>query len=351
MGIDCRLPMIAALALACGIRGEDTGEQFGESTEGGTDITSGIDPGATETSPETDEPAPGGDGVKYDVGPGTGTEQGGGGCGPNGDLECGCDAVDVLFIVDNSGSMRDHQVALTNAFPEFVGAMVDVLPSGTSLHFGVTSTEMGYASAAENDGCSYAGDATRFYVTPDVENTERNGAQGRLFVWEGIPYYEATTDAPQSEIEAMAEWFGGAAIIGTGGSNVEMSSAAAAWAVHPANQGTNAGFVRDQGALLVLFFIQDEPDQTPEEPEVMLEMLAAAKQECGGTNCIVGGGLVNTGCLGEVPLGGVLAGLGAPPVIAAIPYFAGSDPTKFVEVLRDTLADLIAEKCEDIPAP
>jgi len=248
-------------------------------------------------------------------------------------------------------AVATHQVALGNAFPEFVAAMVDVLPPGTSLHFGVTSTEMGYTSAAANDGCSYAGDATTWYVTPDVENTGRNGAQGRLFVWEGIPYYDATTDAPESEIEAMTEWFGGAAVIGTGGSNVEMSSAAAAWVVHPANEGTNAGFVRDEGALLVLFFIQDEPDQTPESPEVLLGMLAEAKQACGGTNCIIGGGLVNTGCLEQVPLGEVLAGLGAPPVIASIPYFAGSDPTKFVEVLRDTLADLIAEKCEDIPAP
>lgn len=349
---DCRFvhAVTAALCLACGAGGNDQGDKFAEGE--GTDDT------ATGATASTDDAADGtsagdedtGGGVKYDVGAdGTGDENDG--CGPNGDEACGCTAVDVLFVVDNSESMHDHQVALGNAFPEFAAALVNVLPPGTSLHVGVTSTEMGYTASDHSDGCGVTGDPYAFYTTPDQVDTGRDGAQGRLYDSGDMSFYEVDTDASQAAIDGLTDWFGGAALIGTDGSAVEMAAAPAAWATHPSNAATNAGFVRDEGAILVLFFIQDEPDQTPGDADVLLDMIADAKQGCGGLNCVVGGGLVNTACLAERPLGGLLYSLGAPPAVAAIPYYASSDPAPFVEVLRDTLANVIGEKCAEIPPP
>jgi len=54
---------------------------------------------------------------------------------------------------------------------------------------------------------------------------------------------------------ALEAWFDDAAAIGTGGSNIEMDLAPAGWAFDPANNATNAGFLRDEGAMLTEFFL------------------------------------------------------------------------------------------------
>ena len=76
--------------------------------------------------------------------------------------------------------------ALGLAFPAFASTLDTALPAGTSLHVGVTSTEMGYSSSGNttinNGDCTFLGDGDQpndaFYITPDVTDTGRNGAQG-----------------------------------------------------------------------------------------------------------------------------------------------------------------------------
>lgn len=294
-----------------------------------------------------DDPADDDGGIKLDVW----VPDGGPGC-PDGDCS-GCNAVDLLFVIDNSVSMGEHQVALSQAFPTFAGAIVDALPPNTSLHVGVTSTTMGHSNGGSTNNCIATGDggqpAEAFYTTPDVSNNGVNGAQGRLYEAAGQPYFEINTGAGPMELEALATWFSEAANIGESGSQVEMSAAAAGWAADPANDATNAGFLRDEGAVLVVFFIQDEPDQTPMSAAAdLVSKIEAAKAGCGGMDCVVGGGFVNQNCLPQVPLGVLFDSFGAPPVVESLPLF-GSDPEIFVPVLGDTLAQVIAQTCEQIP--
>ena len=67
------------------------------------------------------------------------------GCDPETE-DCGCNAVDILFVVDNSGSMTTHRDAITAAFPTFVDEMVNALPEGTDLHVGLTRSETALAA-------------------------------------------------------------------------------------------------------------------------------------------------------------------------------------------------------------
>jgi hypothetical protein len=301
-------------------------------------------------------------GLKFDTpdGESDGLEDDGGACGSQ-DPRCNCTAVDVLFVIDNSTSMYPYQVALGMAFPDFADAIVEALPPGTSVHVGVTSTEMGYAYNGNNVGCAGFGNdgmpAATFYDTPDVQPTATNGAQGRLFEHDGQRFVAFDT-AVADEVAAVKTWFSGAAAIGEGGSNVEMATAVAGWMASPVNDATNAGFVRDDGALLVLFFVQDEPDQTPPyATQEMLDDIAAKKAVCGGLDCVLGGGFVNLACLPEVPLGTLLDGLGAEPVVESLPPWedAQEDPAAAAEqmrtLLRDTLTDVIAAKCGEIGPP
>jgi len=344
----------SASATAASTTGATQGTDATAST--GTTTGTGTDP--TATSAATTATTATTDDVRFDVGVGTtaGTSAGdGGACQPGVDPTCTCNAVDILFIIDNSVSMASAQANIAAAFPQFVDAMVDVLPPGTSLHVGVTSTEMGYSSSGSTTNCTSTGNGmpqSAFYVTPDVTNTGKPGAQGRLFPSGGQFFAAANTD-DGAAITAMKAWFAGAAAIGTGGSNIEMATAPAGWVADPANAATNAGFIRDEGAVLVVFFLQDEPDQTP--PSVsglaMLDKLATAKPLCGGVDCIIGGGMLNEGCVGQTPIGQFLGGLSEPAVTDNFPFIGDPSPEDFTAVLRDTLLGVIEKKCAEIPPP
>ena len=271
-----------------------------------------------------------------------------------------CSSIDLLFVVDNSSSMEPYQAALAQAFPEFADAIVEALPSGVSIHVGVTSTEMGFSSMGSNEysyvngdavSCVAVGDgdqpAASFYQTPDVSPTVTNGAQGRLYVAGGIPYFDFNTDDPPAVIDNLEAWFAQAAQIGEFGSQVEMSAAAAAWATDPVNAGSNAGFLRDDGSVLVLFFIQDEHDQTPVgEAAALVQKIADAKTECGGFDCVVGGGFVMEDCLDLTPLGAIFDAIGPGAITEVLPAEGAIGPEIFEETLRDTLTGIIADTCD-----
>lgn len=353
--------------------GDGDGDGDGEGSAGSDGGSGGSDGGGSDgggtMSSGGDGDGDGDGGIRFDIGDPGGTSGSGGadggGCDPASDPECGCDSVDLLFVLDNSTSMGDYQRALGLAFPQFADAIIESLPPGTSLHVGVTSTEMGFSSSGSTSNCTSNGNGQpmeAFYVTPDVMNSGRNGAQGRLYdPGGGVTYYELDTDAPDAEVQALKTWFTAAANIGEGGSNIEMATAAAGWAGDPINDPTNAGFIRDQGAVLVVFFMQDEPDQTPLDiggqpgGMAMLNKLVARKPGCGGANCIIGGGLINQPCLPQTPIGDFLNNLGAPPVTGQLPDggIAAANPQQAADemnrLLRDTLAGVIAQKCEEIP--
>ncbi|KIG14121.1 hypothetical protein DB30_07117 [Enhygromyxa salina] len=279
----------------------------------------------------------------------------------------GCDYVDLLFVIDNSKSMDVYQAALGLAFPQFAHTLAAALPPGTNVHVGVTSSEMGHAGSGStsefNGECTFTGDgmpSDNFYITPDQQNTGTNGAQGRLFdPGNGTYYFEFDTD----DVAAVAElesWFASASAIGTGGSNIEMTSAPAGWAMDPSNSATNAGFLRDAGAVLLVFFMTDEPDQTPQVIDnmpgglAMLDKVAAAKAGCGGLDCVLGGGfLVETACnaQGNLPIDDFLQGLPEAAAVAPLPSEKlppAQAASEMNALLADTLADVIAAKCDEI---
>jgi len=366
------LGVLAVLACGCATERPD-GDPFG-----GTDgLGDGVgaqadgdddDDGATSSTggdADGDGDDDGGDGLKLDVQgamdlPGSDCLEG---------EDCGgCTGVDILFVIDNSGSMGDYQAALAVAFPQFAQTLAEALPPGTNVHVGVTSTEMGYSSMGStsitNGSCSFIGDGDQtndaFYVTPDASDSGRNGAQGRLYdPGDGVTYYAFDTD--DVDLSGVEQWFAGAANIGTGGSNIEMSTAPVAWVADAANAATNDGFIRDEGAVLVVFFMQDEPDQTPGTIDgqsggaFALERVAAAKAGCGGTDCVIAGGfLASNACSadGDLPLDEFLGGVGSAPIVAQLPFIAPDPATTAAEMnetLSTTLTEIIASTCDEIP--
>jgi hypothetical protein len=269
-------------------------------------------------------------------------------------IESGCIAVDLLFVVDNSESMGMYQSALTAAFPDFIDSLWSTLPGGVDLHVGITSTDFAGGcttpeATALCQSTASAADIIGHYNQPtNATGNGVPGSQGRLYFFDSRPYFEANTDDPP---DALKTWFTGAATsAGESGCSFEMPVAAASWAASAINTGptgTNAGFFRDEGSLLVVFFLTDEPDKSPEGLDTHKQRLLDIKQECGGESCIFMAGLIPP-CILDVnqKLWQFMDGWGHPE---PAPWADILQVNMYGQLVGQALADLLADKCAEIP--
>jgi hypothetical protein len=246
--------------------------------------------------------------------------------------------------------MGTFQQALASAFPSFVEQMFQTLPAGVSVHVGVTTTdfwctaescECAESTLACQTGASLA-EVQAHYSPPTQGDNGTNGGQGRLFVYDDLPFFEASTDDDPS---ALTQWFSEAATaVGDQGCSFEMPVAAAGYVAHPSNAGTNAGFIRDEGAVLLVFFLTDEPDKSPEPTTTYLDSLIAAKSECGGADCIIAGGLVPA-CISDINQKAwqFLSGFGGAPVWSDI-----DEVNAYPTIVGDVLSVAVTNLCETI---
>jgi hypothetical protein len=128
--------------------------------------------------------------------------------------------VDTLFVIDNSCSMEEEQIALSNNFDQFIGYFVG---SGLDWHVGVVSTDM--------DDPNHSG--------------KLRSSGGYRFLDESVP-------SPLDMFETMAH-------MGTSGSWNEKGREAAYSAIEVNNDTHNAGFYREEARLSVVL-ISDEQD-------------------------------------------------------------------------------------------
>jgi hypothetical protein len=263
------------LVLACGDAGggRDDGNSAGSVTAvSGITVTSPLttsEPtsgatgsgGATSTSDGTGGAASSGPGeLKFDVGKDTG------GIDPDPDTEgaAGCQKIDFLFVVDNSGSMADEQESLANSFDGFISSIQDTVMA-KDYHIMVIDTDAGnsfeqscfvicqllpvcegYAcnNLPKAEGC----DAMLGTGLIDDPSGKACGvAGGKRFMVDGQPNLSST--------------FGCLAKVGTDGDGSERPMEAMIAAITSLNGagGCNEGFLR-KDALLVVTFITDEED-------------------------------------------------------------------------------------------
>ncbi len=138
-------------------------------------------------------------------------------------------AVDVLFVVDNSGSMAEEQRALRENFPLFIQYFSG---SGLDYHVGVVSTD---CDSPRTKGVLIEDDST-----------------GTAYIDDTFTEEEATASFQQR------------ANLGTNGSSTERGTDAA-WAALVTNASTtSAGFMRDSADLSIVV-ISDEKNQSRDE--------------------------------------------------------------------------------------
>jgi hypothetical protein len=256
----------------------------------------------------------------------------------------GCTAVDLLFVIDNSGSMCDAQEGLAGALPGLVDAIWESLPPDTDVHVGIVTTSFSDGGSHEQRMCRAAeAEAVilEHYVT-DVR-VAGNGYQGRLYEYDDRRWFEANTGDPRGPLQ---EWFSAAAAsVGCDGGAYEYPSAAAAYAVHPDNADVNGGFLRDEGAALAIFVLTNEVDESPEPIETYRDIVRDAKAGCGGDECIVTAGLLGSDCVpsSNPVIWRFLNAFSREPDWGDVLDFAG-----YAAVVSGALADAIVDTCESI---
>jgi hypothetical protein len=297
-----------------------------------TSITQGTadDGGAGSGSGEADDGDGGGDstaaeGEKFDVGMGMGT-----GNGDAGD-ESGCDKVDFLFVIDNSGSMGDEQNNLIASFPQFIDTIQQELDEAQDYHVMVLDVDA-YVyeqcqTSCENTPpeCFNASGVCDFTLGPQCFGCTLSGicaADGGFqcgttmpmecedVLGAGVTYPRGNSasnmdcsfssgarymDATETDLPGT---FSCAAKVGVGSwASTERPMEAMVQAVTPGTPAwdCNEGFLRDD-AILVVTFITDEEDNGDSAGTAAgwKQALVAAKK--GDEKAVVALGLIGDGC-------------------------------------------------------
>ncbi|MFO0725795.1 MAG: hypothetical protein U1E65_18570 [Myxococcota bacterium] len=183
--------------------------------------------------------------------------------------------VDVLFIIDNSGSMASKQQSFKAGVPAFIQA----LSGHVDYHLGVVSTDMdGGNNQAERGGdvvasfsstwpFNIANSDTTGCTTLDIPHGCLRGPEPSLRV------IDARTMGPAHQVTALQRNLS----LGTCGSGSERGLEAAAAAITEQGPGgCNAGFLR-ANARLVLILLSDEDDDSRVTAEAFADQLATLK--------------------------------------------------------------------------
>ena len=218
------LLLVSALLGACTAGPADSLDGFGDVDDGDADHASSGTDGGEPASPQRFDLA-GPDAPPQDTQP--------------------CDRVDVLFVIDNSGSMADEQANLVASFPGFIAGIESILPSA-DYHVGVVTTD---ANEFNGNGCHRIGALT--IATGGEASSDAHCG----------PY--ATGYRFMTSADDLDECFACAAQVGIDGSGDERPMDAIAAALDPLSADLavcNSNFLRED-ALLVLVLITDEEDE------------------------------------------------------------------------------------------
>jgi|GEM_PF-847854 len=159
--------------------------------------------------------------------------------------------VDLLFVVDNSGSMQTEQQRLVDAFGDLVAALTDANGALANLHVGVVSSNVGAAGQSGVPGCPANGDDGNLQATVGFTTTHCSS------LTDAFASDVATAGGREANYTgSLTDTFACLAARGTYGCGFEMHLESAWRALQP---DKNPGFHRP-GAHLAVIIVADEDD-------------------------------------------------------------------------------------------
>jgi hypothetical protein len=165
--------------------------------------------------------------------------------------------LDLVFVVDNSSSMREEQDNLRANFPDFMTELQNIPGGLPDTRIGIISSNFGAGQTMPAPECSPIGDRGVFQVKPNC-GLDVNTARWLSINAMGMPNFQG----------ALPTVFSCLAALGTNGCGYEhqLQSLRAAFAENVAVE--NAGFLR-RDAYLGIVILSDEDDCSG-EPESLV---------------------------------------------------------------------------------
>lgn len=186
---------------------------------------------------------------------------------------------DILFVIDDSGSMAEEQVHVRDALARFIGTLASS-PIANDFQIGVTNTSVEEFLLADG---TRPGDFDRYLVGPSAGLPFPAGALVAVDPTTGRYYYTFVPNTPNPgdvgfygpqiltwDAANLTTDFRNNVLVGTNGSGREQPFRAVQLALSTqlAAGGENVGFLRP-GARLAIIFITDEDDCSgPADPSI-----------------------------------------------------------------------------------
>ena len=184
--------------------------------------------------------------------------------------------VDILFVVDDSGSMGEEQQKLRAQFPRLIEALKSKKLGGKlpNVRIGVVSTDLGAGNLYVDNACVTDGDKGKLHNKAQIA-----GCTLPKDAW--IEYRDTdgviTTNIPGAgdSVKKVKDAFSCIGTLGTAGCGFEQTILSAQKALDP-TLNINAGFLRNgdpckanrEDALLAVVFITDEDDCSAANPQL-----------------------------------------------------------------------------------
>jgi len=162
--------------------------------------------------------------------------------------------LDLLFVVDNSGSMKEEQTGLTTNFPKFIDVLSQIQGGLPDVHIGVISTNVG-AGNNNIQYCAAPGDAGHLRQGETNNATACGLNSGEKFISDVAATGGGRTQNYTGQLSTVFQCM---ATLGTQGCGLEQPLESLRQATDPGN-AFNTGFLRPD-AYLGIVIISDEDD-------------------------------------------------------------------------------------------
>jgi hypothetical protein len=174
--------------------------------------------------------------------------------------------VDILFLIDDSQSMKDKQDNLAANFPKFIEVLKTIQGGLPNVHIGVVTSDLGAkgadgVTAGAVSGCANFGKAGNMQLF-----TANTLVSGGPFISDIQPV-DLTLPRSRNYTGKLEDAFALMAKAGATGCGFEQHLEAMKQALQPSNV-VNKGFLRDS-AFLAVIFIADEDDCSMEHTTLL----------------------------------------------------------------------------------
>ncbi len=165
--------------------------------------------------------------------------------------------IDILWVIDDSGSMAQEQASLARNFPEFARVLEGIEGGLPNIHMAVVSSDVGTAPHDSTPECQGDGDDGQFQVGPCPL------IDGSTFISDVVNEDDVTQRVKNYNGDLAAQ-FSCMAELGTDGCGFEQHFESMKRALE---NGQGNGFLREN-AFLAVIFIQDEDDCSASDGEI-----------------------------------------------------------------------------------